>query len=241
MVLLLLCFLFSANTHTLTTPHTPVHYNGVQGSGMDGDTSVYLSADLYFMGVSFNLCEMQAVALCDDTMVADETNANVCPGDGSFGYDITYRLPSAGPNFTSWLATGWKGHGVLQLFATQDESQMIGDCYMNLKTSVTQTEKTLIGMPSAFISSFLALGVVAAMALLMFYCHCCRRCCQKKTPKKDSFLQDKEDQDTYFKRMEEERSYWSGTSKAKSKRTERTDAASTAHEAPSVVRTVSDL
>jgi hypothetical protein len=231
------------------TTLSPVYYNGLQDSGIDGDADAYLSADLYLMGVSFNLCEMQAIAVCDDTMVADGSNANVCPGDGTFAYDITYRMPSAGPEFASWLTTGWKGHGVLQLFATQDESKMIGNCYLNLKTSVTQQEETLIGTPSALISAIVVLAVVAALSLLVCYCHCTRRCCRKKdakngsTGKKNSFLMDKEDQDTYFKRMEEERSYWSGTSKSKSKRTERTagSTASTTHEAPSVVRTVSDL
>lgn len=182
----------------------------------------YLSADLYLMGISFNLCEMREISLCDESMVADEANENDCPGDGSFGYSITYNLPSAGPEVASWLATGWKGNGVLQIFAAQDESMMIGDCELDLKTFVTQHNETLIGAPSAAISTGIALGALAALSLLCCYCYCCRRRrTTKEQPSKKQ--QGADDDESYFHRLEEERSYWSGKSKSnKSKKTEAT-------------------
>ena len=83
-------------TNKQTTSHLlfypTVYYNGVENSGIQ-DNVGYLSADLSLFGMDFNLCTMQQVPLCDDTMVADENNANGdCPADGTFAYSIQYTL-----------------------------------------------------------------------------------------------------------------------------------------------------
>lgn len=213
------CIEYMAHRTILYFVSPAVHYQGVENYGVE-DNVAYLSADLYLMGISFNLCEMREISMCDDTMVADEANENDCPGDGSFEYGITYRLPSAGPEVASWLATGWKGNGILQMFAAQDESMMIGNCELDLKTFVTQQGETLIGAPSAAVSAGIALGALATLSLLCCYCYCCRRRRKTKTLQNKQ-QQANDDHESYFQRMEEERSYWSGKSK-KSKKTQAT-------------------
>ena len=210
-------------THLLFYP--TVYYNGVENSGIQ-DNVGYLSADLSLFGMDFNLCTMQQVPLCDDTMVADENNANGdCPADGTFAYSIQYTLPSSGPEAASWLATGWRGSGLVQMYAEQDESMKIGECVLQLQTLVTQQHpNSLLGTPSAAVSTGMVLAGMAVLMCMCCYCYCCRRGGRKRPTQ--IAVPSKADVDSYFKRLEEDKSYWSGSKKSgvskKSSRTKKT-------------------
>jgi hypothetical protein len=170
-----------------------------------------LTADLSLWSLQFNLVDMMQVPLCDATMVANANNQNDCPGDGSMDYSITYKLPNAGSEATSWLASGWQGSGLVQMYAQQDESMKIGECVLELKTYVTQksTEKNLIGTPSAAVTAGIVVAVAAVLSLLFLYCVCCRRKKANDSSNKTVAVEE----GSHFKRMEDDKSYWSGSKK----------------------------
>lgn len=191
-----------------------MYYNGVENSGIQENVG-YITADLSLWTLDFNLLDMLPINMCDETLVADENNQNPCPGDGTQNYEVIYKLPSAGNEQTSWLASGWDGSGLIQIFAAQDESMKIGECSLSLKTYVSRPEgerSSLLSVPSAAAAVGISVAVAAALALLMFYCYCC---C-KKRKEKNSKVQD--DEASRFQRMEEEKSYWSGAGSRRSKK-----------------------
>jgi hypothetical protein len=194
-----------------------VYYSGVENSGIENNLA-YVTADLSLFTISFNLLDMMPVPLCDETMVADENNQNACPGDGTHNYEVTYKLPSAGSDQTSWLASGWEGSGLIQMFAEQDKSMKIGECYLSLKTYVSRPageRKSLLSTPSAAATVGICLAAVAVLGILTMYCYCC---CRRKG--KNSKVQDEEA--SRFQRMEEEKSYWSGAASRRSKKSNST-------------------
>lgn len=201
----------------------------MENSGI-ADNLAYVTADLSLFSISFNLLDMMPVPLCDETMVAGEDNQYACPGDGTQSYELVYRLPSAGSEHTSWLASGWDGSGLIQMFAQQDESLKIGECSLQLKTYVTRPEerKSLLSTPSAAATVGIVLASLAATGLLLMYCYCC--CKRRKT--KDSKLDDEESR---FQRMEEEKSYWSGAGSRRSKKSSGANQSATSAEADTVV------
>jgi hypothetical protein len=191
-----------------------VYYSGVENSGIQ-DNMGYVTADLSLWTVDFNLLDMLPINLCDETMVADESNQNACPGDGTQNFEVVYNLPSAGKEQTSWLASGWDGSGLIQIFAAQDETMKIGECSLSLKTYVSRPageRKSLLSTPSAAAAVGISLAVAAVLALLMLYCVCC---C-KRRKEKNTKVQD--DEASRFQRMEEEKSYWSGAGSRRSKK-----------------------
>lgn len=205
---------------SFTVPVHAVYYKGVADSGVENNVA-YMTADLSLWTLDFNLLDMMQVPLCDETMVADGSNQNECPGDGAFNYEITYKLPSAGSKQTSWLASGWEGSGLIQMFAEQDENMKIGECILTLKTYVSRssTEKTLLGTPSAAASVGIALAVAAVLALLCMYCYCC---CKRKREKKTKIHALDTEDPSHFSRMEDEKSYWSGVGSKRSKKSSET-------------------
>ena len=165
--------------------------------------------------LDFNLLDMYEVPLCDESMVADESNEQECPGDGANSFSITYELPSAGDERASWLASGWRGSGVVKMYAEPSENMLIGECNLSLRTHVTQKNKSsLVGTPSASVTMWIVVASALSFAALLFYCYCCHG--KGKGRKK---VENFEDQSTYFKRMEDERSYWSGAASKASKKT----------------------
>jgi hypothetical protein len=173
-----------------------------------------MSAQLMLWTLDFNLLDMYEVPLCDESMVADESNEGECPGDGAHSFSISYKLPNAGDERASWLASGWRGTGVVRMYAEPSEDMMIGECTLSLRTHVTQKNKSsLVGTPSASVTAWILLASALSLAGLAFYCYCCRG--KRKAAKVENF----EDQSTYFKRMEDERSYWSGAGSKASKKT----------------------
>lgn len=186
----------------------------------------YMTADLSLWSLHFNLVDMMQVPLCDESMVADANNQNECPGDGTHKYEFEYTLPKAGTEYTSWLASGWKGSGLIQIFAEQNENMKIGECKLSLNTYVTRksSEKSLIGTPSAATSLGILVALLVVLAGLGMYCYCC--CGKNKRPKKMAknkvqamtyTANDDDDGDdaAHFKRMEDEKSFWSGSKKSK--------------------------
>jgi hypothetical protein len=196
-----------------------VYYNGVANSGVENDVA-YLTANLALWTLDFNLFDMMQIPLCSSTLVADANNQNACPGDGTQAFEIPYSLPSAGSNATSWLASGWESSGIIQIFAQQDETMKIGECVLSLKTYVTRSssEKSLISTPSAAASVGIALAVAAVLAMLGLYCYCC----MKKRKNKSKIQTTGDTDESYFKRLEDEKSYWSGSGSKKSSATKKT-------------------
>lgn len=197
----------------LVLKHYTVHYSGIGNTGVQ-DNVAYMSAKLKLWSMDFNLLDMMQVPLCDETMTADESNENECPGDGSHNYALDYKLPSAGNGATSWVASGWEGSGLVQMFAEPNEDMLIGECTLILRTYVTKSNTdTLELTPSASQTAGIVLAVAAMLALLIFWCYCCRRKKQNKIAVKDV-----ESDETSFKRMEDERSFWSGLGSRASKK-----------------------
>jgi hypothetical protein len=193
-------------------------YSGVQNSGIENNMA-YVTAALSLWTIDFNLLDMMPVPLCDDTMVADANNQNACPGDGTFDFSLVYKLPSAGDNRTSWLASGWEGSGLIEMFAQQDNTMKIGECSLSLKTYVSRPEgqrTSLLSTPSAAATVGIVLAAIAVVVLSMIYCYCC---CKRR---KEKNSKNQDDDVSRFQRMEEEKSYWSGTGSRRSKKTNST-------------------
>lgn len=169
----------------------------------------YMSTDVELMTLKYNFQDMMPVPLCSETLVAGENNQGDCPADGTYAFAVSYDLPSAGDQSTSWLASGWAGSGVIRMYAEEDESMLIGDCSFNLKTYVTPTaEKGFLQTPSAAATVGIVLGALAAVALVCLWCYCCAR--KKKQKQKitenpeDTKSITKDDLSTFFKRLDED-------------------------------------
>lgn len=148
-------------------------------------------------------------------MVASSSNENACPGNGAYDFSVNYTLPKAG-NF-SWLASGWAGEGLIQMFAEVDETMKIGECGLGLETYVTRKESntSILEFPSAAVSSGLFLALFAVFMIICCYCYVCRRGRAISTEKPA-------DEISYFSKMEDDAK--STRSRASSKKTKKTDA-----------------
>jgi hypothetical protein len=189
-----------------------VNYAGVENSGITNDIA-YVTADLSLFSLQFNLLDMMPVPLCDETMVAADGNQYACPGDGSQNYEVVYKLPSAGSERVSWIASGFEGSGLIQMFAQQDKSMKIGQCSLQLKTYVSRPEerKSLLSTPSAAATAGIVLASILGAGLLTMYCYCC---CKRRQSKRTKEY----DEESRFQRMEEDKSYWSGAGSRRSKK-----------------------
>jgi hypothetical protein len=175
----------------------------------------------------YNNYQQQAAAANDDAGAAANGNGNkqyaydeyVCPEDGGYSYSVQYKLPDAGKEQASWLVTGFTGSGVLQVYAQQDESRMIGQCYLTLQTFVTVNEDHgIFQVPTAATALGVALGLLVATLLMCAYCYCCP---SKKTIK----YIDGDDATSHFRRLEEDTipvTYVGGGSKSTGGGTHRT-------------------
>jgi hypothetical protein len=182
-----------------------------------------MTADLELLTLQYNLFEMLQVPLCSDYLTADADNQNQCPGSGSYDFSITYKLPSAGQESTSWLASGWAGSGIVRIYAEQDTSMLIGQCTFTMKTYVTPSaSSSLPYTPTAAETVGIVLGALAVVALACLWCYCCRRKRAQKTTMSDTkTITDvkstvtPEDVASFFKRMDDEqKSMMSGNPKS---------------------------
>ena len=164
-----------------------MNYNAVDESGIQNDAA-YISSDLSLWTLDFNLFDMLEIPLCHENMEYDEENEGDCPGNGEYGFQVTYKLPSAGDEKTSWLASGWQGTGMISMYAEPDESMKIGECTLDLQTYVTpaEGEDYLLNIPSAAVAAGIVLGALGVLTLIALYCYCCcgrRRSAKKKKEK----------------------------------------------------------
>lgn len=189
----------------------PVHYNGVESMGIQNNVA-YLSSDLDFFTLEFSLLDMNQVPLCHDTMFARSGNVNECPGDGTYSFDVNYRLPNAGSKSASWLASGWQGTGFIRMYAEPDESMLIGECILRLQTYLTPTgsEKGMVKTPTAAVAAGMGLAVLAVAMIGCVYCFFARKLSEANTKKPTSSSSADQSLDTLYKRMEEEKTIASG-------------------------------
>jgi hypothetical protein len=178
-----------------------------------------MTANLELWTLDFTLFDMLPVPLCHDTMVADSSNENECPGTGSYDFSVNYTLPGAGSDKTSWLASGWAGKGIIQMFAEVDDTMKIGECGLDLLTYVTRKESnsSMLTFPSAAVSSGLFLALFAVFAVLLCYCYICRRGRTITTEKPT-------DEISYFSKLEEAKSTRSRGSSKHTKKTHASEA-----------------
>lgn len=99
------------------------------------------------------------------------------------------------------------------MYAEKNENMLIGECLLDLKTSVTPNEaqEGLYKTPSAAMTVGAILGVGAVGALMSLYCYCC--CASRKRtaarvhvdrqPRPQSEFKKMEAPETDFKRMED--------------------------------------
>lgn len=126
-----------------------------------------------------------------------------CPGDGSYSFSVEYVLPSAGRESASWLASGWTGEGLIEMFAQRNENMKIGSCVLKLNTFVSPDDSdSLINPPSAAATAGIILAVLAAVFLMCFYCYCCRS--SKTKAKRNSSSVGGDDAISTFRRMEDD-------------------------------------
>lgn len=121
-----------------------------------------------------------------------------CPADGSYPFSIQYVLPSAGTEQASWMATGWTGTGLLQMYAQRNDQMKIGECRLTLSTYVTKKdESSLLGAPSAAATAGIIIALIFAAMLMCCYCYCCIK--TRKTKKEELMAGD--DITSSFRRM----------------------------------------
>jgi hypothetical protein len=189
----------------------------VANSGTNGE-SVYLSAELSLFSIDFSLVNKVNVPLCydgEDEAAGDEEAADEeaagdggrrleeyeCPNDGSYAFSVQYVLPTAGKETTSWLASGWTGTGVVQMYAQANDQMLIGECILTLSTFVTKEDtSSLLSTPSAAATAGIILAVVLAAILMCFYCYCCVK---SRKSRKES-LEEGDDVTSNFRRMDED-------------------------------------
>lgn len=124
-----------------------------------------------------------------------------CPADGCYPYSVQYVLPSAGQESASWLASGWQGSGLIEMYAQRNEKYKIGVCKLQLGTYVTKPEESsLLGAPSAAATAGIVLAVIVAAILMCLYCYCCVR---SRKGKKGA-LPPGDDVTSSFRRMDED-------------------------------------
>lgn len=168
----------------------------------------YMSTDVDLLTLKYNFHDMMPVPLCSDYLVAGDSNAGQCPADGSYAFAVSYELPSAGDQSTSWLASGWTGSGVIRMYAEDDETMLIGECSFNLKTYVTpSSEKTgFFQTPSAAATVGIVLGAFVAVALVGLWCYCCAKKRRQKIQENPEDMKSitKDDLSTFFKRLDDD-------------------------------------
>lgn len=120
----------------LVTVNGELSYSGLENTGMQ-DGIAYLSSTISLVSLDFTLFDFMEVQMCHaDYMLADENNANGdCPADGTYTFSVSYKLPSSGDDAASWLASGWRGQGLIELYAAQDDTMLVGKCEMDLQVS----------------------------------------------------------------------------------------------------------
>lgn len=97
-----------------------------------------------------------------------------CPQDGTYSFQVKYKLPSAGDDQSAWLATAWTGTADIAVLAEEGNYEsMAGYCTLTLHTDVTANAAKQFQTPTAQVVSFLVLAVLVTIGVLYIYCRCC--------------------------------------------------------------------
>jgi hypothetical protein len=189
-----------------------VNYRKVYNTGIVNDIG-YLSAGMKLVTLQYQFFDKAQIPLCAGDLTA--LNGVTCPGDGSYDFSVDYSLPSAGSEHQSWLASGWTGNGVIQIYAAANENMLIGECSFVLDTFVTPTTQAnfysrSVNPPSAAASVGIIAGTLAVFGLVCLYCYCCKRKSKALVEEDDenympaSSSQHPDDVSAFFKRLDDE-------------------------------------
>ncbi|GKZ00104.1 hypothetical protein MPSEU_000963800 [Mayamaea pseudoterrestris] len=190
-----------------------LNYNKVYNTGIV-DNIGYLSSDMELVTLQYQFFDKAQIPLCSDGLTATTDDA-ACPGDGSYQFSVEYNLPSAGNEHQSWLASGWNGNGVIQIFAEADENMLIGECTFVLDTFVTPATEAnfysrTVNPPSAAATVGIVMGALAVLGLICLYCYCCRRKSKVLADTDDEYYvptnasKQPDDVSAFFKRLDDE-------------------------------------
>mmetsp|Transcript_17619 Transcript_17619/g.48917 ORF Transcript_17619/g.48917 Transcript_17619/m.48917 type:complete len:242 (-) Transcript_17619:139-864(-) len=153
-----------------------LYYESANNKGLMNTTG-YATGSLKLMSMEFDLFQDIPVDFCGEWISNGHYNYNVCPGNGTYHFELPYTLPTH-DDFQSWFATGWNGHGYLDIYSHPDsESVKLASCVLHVQTYTTQSqEKGWATMPSAAATTF---SLVALIAFLLS-CICCMACSKSK-------------------------------------------------------------
>ena len=166
-----------------------VQYTGVEDLGLadveDLGLVTFVSADLNFLSIEFDLLQYLQVPICGQYVSPegysaeandnDDGNANAdgCPADGLYDFNITYFLPQEETK-ASWLATGWKGEGEVSFYAgANNADSLMGSCQLHFATAVSpaNSESFLakVPIPSSFVTAAVIFAFVCFLILTCLY------------------------------------------------------------------------
>ena len=198
-----------------------VYYKGVSYSGIQNNLA-YLSVHLKFLTLDYKPFDMKVFQLCSENLVQDNnsqsSSSTECPADGAYTYSIPYKLPAAGSGHPVWLASGFQGTGMVQMYAEQDERMLIGECQLRLKTYVTRTEENTFG-PLSTPSAAISLGMASALVALIGLCCCYSRCCIRRRKVSTSIQDSATENGALFTRMDDDKPVLVNTATTKSQPT----------------------
>lgn len=189
-----------------------MYYNGLVNTEVQNNIG-YATANISMVSLNFNLFENKEISLCSYTMEANSYGGYNgyggyqynCPNDGAYNYSVLYTLPSAGKETQSWFGSGWKPTGVIQLFADEYDTVLIGECTLGLTTYVTQKSGQEYETPPASLVSAIVLGSLLGITLLWFCCCCCTKTKQEPSARQSfrPYRVQGEDSVMNFRRMTE--------------------------------------
>ena len=199
-----------------------MQYTAVEDLGLV-DGYAFVSADLNFLSLEFDLLQYLQVPICgkyvfpdgydveaNEGEANDEGNdANVengCPGDGVYDFNLPYVLPEEETK-ASWLATGWNGRGEVSFYSeANNPDSLMGSCLLNFGTAVTpSSEESLLGklpIPSAMVTAAVIFAFVCFLILTCLY-RMMRDIASGKKKKENKLLDEESCGDTAFVSMKD--------------------------------------
>ena len=155
-----------------------LRYNQIENIGLD-EGYVFVSADLSFLSLDYDLMQYLQVPICGDYLTAeanddndDDGNQQECPADGIYNFQMPYVLPSE-ENKASWIATGWNGKGEIFVYSeANNQDSLIGHCQLYFSTAVSNSGNSFASkfpVPSAMITTIVVLAFVSILVLSCLY------------------------------------------------------------------------
>ena len=111
----------------------------------------------------------------DDAKANEMTMRSVIFPMDTYAFSLSYTLPDY-EDQTSWLATGWKGTGYIQMYSDDSsmDEKLIGSCTFKFDTMVTQSSDGGMTVPTAAMTLGIIAGVFALIGAICCYWSCCR-------------------------------------------------------------------